>query len=137
MARYEKHVFRAPGGIEFRIVLGRSTYSVAVHDRAGRRIEWSGRNWGPSLTDALMMACYRGEPSGAKAAIAYLFTRIDGYADSPGIRDLWRASEYIGRPQIQYSAIARGLSEIVKIGRDEWKARRAIIGIQCLAASLR
>lgn len=97
MSRYEKHTWQA-GNCSFVMVLGRSTYSVAVHDGEGNRIAWSGRNWGLSLTDALSMACYTGERKEANSAIGYLFNRIDYYVDCPGISDLWRAAVYIGEP---------------------------------------
>ncbi len=80
------------GQLRFRIVLGNSTYSVALFDATGDRIAWSGRHWGCSLTDALAMACHTGDPSRAASAIWFLFGRIDYYVDGPGIIDLWRAA---------------------------------------------
>jgi len=95
---YETHHFDAPCGISFKVTLSRSTYSVAAFDRTGRRIAWTGRNWGPSLTDALSMACYTGEPLRASSGLWFLFRRIDYYRDCPGILDLWTAAIYRGEP---------------------------------------
>lgn len=93
MARYTHATFSAPCGVTFKLVLGNSTYSVAAFDRDGNRFAWSGRKWGRSLTDALVMAVYKGEPSEAESAIWFLFGRIDRYADRPGVLDLWLASK--------------------------------------------
>jgi len=95
---YQTHYFDAPSGVTFRLVLSRATYSVAAFDRDGRRIYWSGRHWGASLTDALSAACYHGEPLMAASAIWFLFGRIDYYRDRPGILDLWAAAIYRGEP---------------------------------------
>lgn len=97
-ARYQRHTWQA-GQLQFQIVLGRSTYSVALHGPDGKRLAWSGRNWGPSLTGALAMACYTGESDRAASALRFLFARIDGYLDWPGVCDLWRAARYIGETE--------------------------------------
>lgn len=98
VTRYTTHHFDAPCGVTFKVVLGRSTYSVAAFDCTGRRIAWSGRNWGPSLTDALSTAAYHGEPLEAASGIWFLFGRIDYYLDRPGLLDLWDAAIYRGEP---------------------------------------
>jgi hypothetical protein len=133
---YKHHSWRTPCGHEFRVVLGRTTYSVALHDPRGKRIEWSGRNWGPSLTDALMMACYVGDRTHADAAIHYLFTRID--PDFEGnrrwVRDLWDTATYVGRPESQYVDLSRPFHAIADFfRRDDWKLRRVANGITSLA----
>lgn len=115
MTTYQKHTWQA-GHCRFVMVLSRSTYSVAVLDSAGNRIEWTGRKWGLSLTDALSMACYTGKPEGASSAIGYLFNRIDWYLDCPGIADLWRAAVYIGEP----ACIA---DRARRLQREAWRAR--------------
>lgn len=89
---YRHVALNAPCGVTFKLVLGNSSYSIAAFDAEGCRIAWSGRKWGPSLTDALSRAVYKNEPSYASSALWFLFGRIDGYLDGPGILDLWEAS---------------------------------------------
>lgn len=89
---YETHYFDAPAGVTFKIVLGRATYSIAAFDRDGDRIAWTGRNWGPALTDSLMMAAYYGEPLRASSGLRFCF------GDSLNLVDLWEASVYRGAP---------------------------------------
>ena len=96
---YQIHHFDAPCGVTFRLVLGRSTYSIDARDKHGKRIAWTGRRWGASLTDALSMAAYTGETERAKSAIWYLFARLDYYVFCPGIIDLWRAATYRGETE--------------------------------------
>lgn len=101
MAKFDRYTFLAPAGVRFELVLSRSTYSVAVYDRDGDRIAWSGRNWGTSLTDALSMAGYANDPARAAGGMWYLFGRIDGYHDGPSIVDLWKASRRIAGTEIK------------------------------------
>lgn len=92
------HYFDAPCGHSFKLTLGRSTYSVALY-RGKKRVEFSGRNWGPSLTSDLAAACYRGDPYRVQCGMAFLFDRIDGYQARPGLQDLWLAATYRGVPE--------------------------------------
>lgn len=92
MARFETVWFEAPLGFAFKLVLSSATYSIALYDAAGERLEFSGRQWGPSVTDALAMAGYTGEPLRASSAMHHNFARIDHYRGCPGILDLWKAS---------------------------------------------
>lgn len=85
------HTFTAPAGHSFRVNVRGSSYSVALMHGA-KRVEWSGRHWGPSMCDALSRACYTGEPLHAASAIRFLFGRIDGYVNRPGLLDLWAAA---------------------------------------------
>jgi hypothetical protein len=115
-SRYQKHTWQA-GACRFVMVLGQSTYSVAVLDSAGNRIRWTGRKWGLSLTDALSAACYVGDARKADSAIWYLFANIlRGCTACPGITDLWRAAVYIGEPACVADRARR-------LNHEAWRAR--------------
>lgn len=74
--RFSTYIWKTLGGYCFKLVLSKSTYSIAVF-KDGKRVEWTGRKWGPSITDALAMASHKADPNCAHTAMVYLFRTYD------------------------------------------------------------
>lgn len=79
-----------------RATMRTGNYAVSLFDKSGKRIAHE-KGWGPSGCDVLDAAAYYKDPAKAEGLIAFLFARIDGYLDCPGIRELWLASTYEGK----------------------------------------
>lgn len=89
-----RHIFSV-GKLHFvtRATFSTGNYSVHLFGPLNAKLAFQ-KGWGYSGVDALDAAAYYKDPSRAAGLITYLFTRIDGYLDCPGIRDLWLASTY-------------------------------------------
>lgn len=75
MSRHQTETWRCADGWTFRVIRSRSAFRVQLFDAAGERFAQSDPRvrWGPSLTDALMMAAHYRKPDSALGAMRYLF----------------------------------------------------------------
>lgn len=89
-----RHIFTV-GKLHFvtRATFSTGRYSVHLFGPLNEKLAYE-KGWGYSGCDALDAAAYYKDPSRAHGLIAFLFSRIDGYVDRPGILDLWLASTY-------------------------------------------